>query len=153
MTEHVLPDGTHAILSPWQGIDLATGDDVGWHADPGTAQNRWARLTATDHGMVVAGDFAFMRGLPMAGVGALRADLSPDPAFRSPLDTDENRSNVETLALNDGWLLVGGDAWLPASDGDQGTARCWASTRGRATSRGIPATRPRRRSGPSRSTP
>ncbi len=103
--------GTRSLVGPWSAVSLADGSTYDWHPDPGTPYDGPAWLTSSGGGIVIGGDFNFTRGASMPGVAALRADMSPDPGFVSPLDPAELPA-IRALALDEDWLLVGGQYYL-----------------------------------------
>jgi hypothetical protein len=113
----VMIDGTPFLVSAWLAVSLADGTVADWHPEPGAAPNGPAWVAVSAGGAVVGGDFAFLRGASMPGVAVLRADMSPDPRFASPIESTPSPPDVRALALDDGWLLVGGQYYLPSDPG------------------------------------
>ena len=112
--------GDDYLLSPWMAIALPSGDIVDWHPDPST-EHASTTLAVSSAGVAVAGNFQFVRGTSSPGVVALTASLSPDPSFESPLFADPPPT-VRALALHDGWLIVGGQFFVPADPGPKDAA-------------------------------
>jgi len=79
-------------------------------------------IAVSTAGVVIAGDFSFVRGRSTPGVVALTSSLSPDPGFVSPLPGGSWPQGVRALALDRGWLLVGGFFEFPTPTGS-GDAR------------------------------
>ncbi len=105
------------VVGPWMAVNATNGDRADWHPDPAARLDgapEW--LVVSSAGIVLGGDFQFVRGTPAPGVVALTSSLSPDPSFQSPLRMDLP-PEVRALALHDGWLLVGGRVFLPSAPG------------------------------------
>ena len=143
--QYTAPDGSAYLVGPHMAVDLDAGIRADWHPDPGTPLS--ARPTSIAHtadGFVLAGDFTFVRGHRSPGVVALTTSLSPDPAFTSPLGTAWP-PDVRALALDQGWLLVGGNIQMPATpdaEADNRSILALDPTSGRLIDWGPPAARP-----------
>ena len=104
-------DGVTYLVGSREAIDLSTGEAAAWNPDP--AMNAGARMpsVAVSAGRaVVAGDFRFVGGQPMAGVAALDEHLAPVAGFASPLTPAGDGFVVRSMAMRDGRLAVGGSA-------------------------------------------
>ena len=108
--------GDDYLIGPWMSVALPSGDVIDWHPEPSTTHASTS-IAISSAGIVIGGDFQFVRGDPAAGVAALTASLSPDPAFSSPLQGDPPPI-IRALALHDGWLLVGGSFFMPRQPGN-----------------------------------
>ena len=116
MLEYTDGSGDDYLLGPWMAVALPSGDVVDWRPEPSTTHPSTS-IAISSAGIVIGGDFQFVRGDPAVGVAALTASLSPDPAFTSPLEA-HGAPMVRAVALHDGWLLVGGSALYPEESSD-----------------------------------
>ena len=110
--------GDEYLVGPWMAVALPSGDVVDWHPEPSTIHPSTS-IAISAAGIVIGGDFQFVRGDPAVGVAALTASLSPDPAFTSPLQGGDAPPTIRALVLHDGWLLVGGSFVIPSDPGTQ----------------------------------
>jgi Domain of unknown function (DUF5122) beta-propeller/Fibronectin type III domain len=102
-------DGTTYLLGSREAVDLATGGLAAWNPDPAmNAQASMPSVAVSGTSAIVAGDFRFVRGVPMAGVAALDASLAPVSGFVSPFTAMADGFAVHSMAMRDGRLVVGG---------------------------------------------
>ena len=105
------------LVGPDSALELSSGTLSRWHPDAATAPNTpQVSIAITSAGIIVAGDFTFVRGASSPGVVALTSSLSPDPGFVSPLSASPS-ADVRALAVDDGWLLAGGTFFFPTDPG------------------------------------
>jgi hypothetical protein len=121
---YTAPGGATYLVGPHMAVAMATATVASWHPDPAflavgnIPANAIAVSTA---GVIIGGDFTFVRGIDSPGVVALTSSLSPEPGFVSPLTTLPatmgSWPGVNALALDEGWLLVGGLFRFPTAPG------------------------------------
>jgi hypothetical protein len=121
-TSYTAPGGATYLVGPYMAVAMATATVASWHPDAGTAPNTpLVSIAISTAGVIISGDFTFVRGTASPGVVALTSSLSPDPGFVSPLPTlpvpTSSWPGVNALALDEGWLLVGGFFRFPTAPG------------------------------------
>ncbi len=124
---YTAPGGRSLLLGTTRAIDLGTGDQVAaWNPDPGNASMALVTLAVSSAGVVLGGDFQFVRGITSPGIVAMTTSMSPDPAFVSPVVADP-QPEVMALALDQGWLLAGGEVFFPRAPGADWNVRSLAA--------------------------
>ena len=104
-------DGATYLLGSREAVDLSTGEAAAWNPDPAmNAQARMPSVAVSGGNAIVAGDFRFVRGEPMAAVAALDESLAPVAGFASPFTATGDGFAVRSMAMRAGRLVVGGSS-------------------------------------------
>jgi hypothetical protein len=119
---YVAPGGERYLLDGRTAVALPDGPAMDWHPDVATKPDKaWALAAAVSSaGVVVVGDFSFVRGRGAPGVVSLTSALAPDPSFASPISAAPTSPHVTSLALAEDRLLVGGQFKLTGSEASDG---------------------------------